>query len=122
MANYIRKIFKNLKNNLIFLNYDIILYFNLNRMSHFQSFINFQFFATRNLTSLSRHFNLKTSTFILNNNINGNFKLSNIKLINSKLKYWLDDFFSGGKDEYSQYSLTMANCSTNLRLNLTNFF
>jgi hypothetical protein len=42
--------------------------------------------------------------------------------LNTKVKYWLDDFFSGGKDEYSQNSLVLTNCSKILRTESSNFF
>ena len=119
----LRKIFKNLKNNLMPFNKNNhnTLFFNSNKISNFQNFIYFQFYATKNLTNLNYHLNLKNNSFILNNFM-GNFKLTNSKLVNTKLKYWLDDFFSGGKDEYSQNSLTMTSCSMILRVNSTNFF
>ena len=119
----LRKVFKNLKNNLELLNEKDtnIIYFNSIKMSNFKNFISFQNYATQSLVNLNYHLNTQNNSFIMNNN-NTAFKPTNTKVVNSKLKYWLDDFFSGGRDEYSQNSLTMANCSIILRSNSSNFF
>ena len=53
---------------------------------------------------------------------NVKFKLSHRKIYNTKVKYWLDDFFTGGKDDYSQNSLILINCSKIIRSESTNFF
>ena len=50
------------------------------------------------------------------------FKGLEFKLYNGKLKYWLDDFYTGGKDTFCQNSLTLTRCSANYRLQVTNFF
>jgi hypothetical protein len=50
------------------------------------------------------------------------FKRSSYKITSTKLKYWIDDFFTGGKDEYSRNSLILSNCSKILRTQSTNFF
>lgn len=44
------------------------------------------------------------------------------KLINSKLKYWLNNFFIGGSDGLSQNSLILNKCSENYKLQSTTFF
>ena len=55
-------------------------------------------------------------------NTSENKKSKTKKLVTTKLKYWLDDFFNGGKDEYSQNSVILTNCSRILRSESTNFF
>jgi len=50
-----------------------------------------------------------------------NFKLKIRKLINTKLKFWLDDIFTGGKDEYSQNSIILTDYSKFLRSKYTVF-
>ena len=50
------------------------------------------------------------------------FKAAPVKLLNTKLKYWLDDFYIGGKDKFCQNSLILIRCSTNYKLQTTNFF
>jgi hypothetical protein len=50
------------------------------------------------------------------------FKMKARKYITTKLKYWLDDFFSSNKDEYSQNSIILTDYSKVLRIKFTNFF
>ena len=49
------------------------------------------------------------------------FKKGSVKLFKTKIKFWLDDFYTGGKDRFCSNSLTMINCSQNLKLQTTNF-
>ena len=97
------------------------IYFNSIKISDFKNFISFQNYATQSLVNLNYHLNNRNNLFLINSS-NITFKPTNTKVINSKLKYWLDDFFSGGRDEYSQNSFTMVNCSIILRSNSSNFF
>jgi NADH dehydrogenase/NADH:ubiquinone oxidoreductase subunit G len=117
----LKKIFKQLKLNLNCLNSkeNQLIYFNSNKISNFKNFIYFQYFATQSLTNINFYLNIKTQPFIINNT---KFKSKTNKIINTKLKYWLDDFFSGSKDEYSQNSLILTNCSKILRKESSNFF
>jgi NADH dehydrogenase/NADH:ubiquinone oxidoreductase subunit G len=119
----LRQIFKHLDKKLVLLNQtekNLIL-FNSKRITNFKNYINFQYFAVKNLTNISFYLTTKNSSFIISNNIE-NFKSKRVKFTQTKLKYWLDDFFSGGKDEYSEHSLVMTNCSKTLRSETTNFF
>jgi NADH dehydrogenase/NADH:ubiquinone oxidoreductase subunit G len=118
----LRRVFKHFKGNLTFLNQkeNNIVFFNAKKISNFKNFVCFQFYATQSLTSLNFYLNIKNQPFSLNQNLC--FKPKTVKINNTKLKYWLNDFFSGGKDDYSRNSLTMANCSKILRSENTNFF
>ena len=71
------------------------------------------------LTNLNFYLTIQNKPFILNEN---HFRKATKKTFNTKIKYWLDDFFTGGKDEYSQNSLILTNCSKILRSESTNFF
>jgi len=117
----LRKIFKQLKINLNCLNNkeNQLIFFNSNKITNFKNFVYFQYFATQSLNNLNFYLNVKNKSFTLNNS---KFKPKTVKIINTKLKYWLDDFFSGSKDEYSQNSLILTNCSKILRSESTNFF
>ena len=117
----LRKIFKQCKFNLHCLNNkeNQLISFNSNKISNFKNFIYFQYFATQTLTNLNFYLNIQNKSFILNKT---KFKLKKNKIINTKLKYWLDDFFIGSKDEYSQNSLILTSCSKILREESTNFF
>ena len=66
---------------------------------------------------------LKLRKLSQNYNFNSNISASKTKILNTKLKYWLDDFFMGvGKDSFSYSSSVMSRSSKILRTNSTNFF
>lgn len=119
----LRKFLKHFKKNLIFLNQkdNKVISFIPKRVSNFKNFINFQYYAVQSLTNLNFYLNIKNNPLILHNH-HKNFKLKTEKMNGTKLKYWIDDFFSGGKDDYSQNSLILTNCSKILRSESTNFF
>lgn len=48
-------------------------------------------------------------------------KSSKYKILSTKFKNWINDFYIGGSDSYSKYSTTMIACSNNLRLEKNNF-
>jgi hypothetical protein len=118
----LRKFMKYFKSKINFLDKknNNSLFFNLKKKSQYKTFINFQFYAVQTLTSLNFHLKVQTKPFSIYNQHN-NFRLKSSKIKNTKLKYWLDDFFSGGKDEYSHKSLILTNCSRILRAESKNF-
>lgn len=118
----LRKFLKKFKSNLQFLDKknNSIIFFNSKKIANFKNFINFQYIATQSLTNLNFYLSIKNKPFLISST--NNFKLKTNKLIDTKLKYWLDDFFSGNKDEYSQNSLILTNCSQIIRTESTNFF
>jgi hypothetical protein len=119
----LRKLFKDLKKKFVSLNKksNEFIYFNSNRLINFKNFSNFQFHAVQSLTNLNFYLTVKTNpVFFHQNSIN--FRIPSNKIQATKLKYWLDDFFTSGKDEYSQNSLILTNCSRVLRIESTNFF
>lgn len=106
--------FNNTKDNRL-INFDSINSFN------FKNYINFQFYAVQTLTSLS--FYLTKKNLPLNKMTLELIKQPRIKVVNSKLKGWLDDFFtSNGKDSFSYNSSVLVNCSKIMRASKTNFF
>jgi NADH dehydrogenase/NADH:ubiquinone oxidoreductase subunit G len=118
----LRKIFKHIRTNFRFLNNknnDSII-FNSKKITNFKNYINFQYQATQILTGINFYLSLKNESFVLINT--SHLKPKCIKLQSTKLKYWLDDFFNGGKDGYSHNSLILSNCSKILRSKSTNFF
>lgn len=118
----LRKFLKHFKKTSSFLNQKDknIIHFNSTKISNFKNFTNFQHYAVKNLTNLSFYLTIKNDPILLLNK--NKYKQSSKKIINTKIKYWLDDFFNGGKDEYSQDSLILNNCSKILRSESTNFF
>ena len=119
----LRKILKYLDKNLVSLQKkgSNVIFFNSKRIANFKNYINYHYQAAYDLTNASFYLAIKNSTFIINKS-NLNFKQRRFKLVNTKLNYWLDDFFSGGTDEYSGHSLILANCSKILRSETSNFF
>ena len=117
----LRKFLKNFqKKTLFLLNKDKnLISFNIDNTLNFKNYVSLHFSATQNLTNLNYYLNIKNKTFYITNKV---FKTENKKIFNNKLKYWLDDFFTGGKDDFSQNSLILINCSTILRTESTNFF
>ena len=102
----------NKDNNLV--SFDCITLFN------YKNYINFHYAATSTLTSLS--FYLNKSNKAINLSSQG-LKNTKIKIFNTKLKIWLDDFFMGnGKDSFSYNSSVMSKCSKIIRANSSNFF
>merc|ERR1712157_448385 len=90
------------------INFDSINSFN------FKNYVNFQFSAVQTLTSLSFYLNKQNSPIF--KPITQSIKSSKIKVIDTKLKNWLDDFFnSNGKDSFSYNSSVLINCSKIVR-------
>jgi NADH dehydrogenase/NADH:ubiquinone oxidoreductase subunit G len=118
----LRKFLKSFKSNLKLLDdkNNQTIYFNSKKIVNFKNYIYFQYIATQSLTNLNFYLSIKTKPFIIT--FPSNFKPKTNKLINTKLKYWLNDFFNDSKDEYSQSSLILANCSQIIRTEQTNFF
>jgi len=100
-------------NNLI--NFDCVNSFN------FRNYINFQFYAVQTLTSLTFYLTKQNAPLI--KSLDPSIKSSKVKVLNTKVKNWLDDFFnSNGKDSFSYNSSVLVNCSKIARSSATNFF
>jgi hypothetical protein len=119
----LRKFLKQFKNNFISIDNknNELIYFNSQNLSNYKNYINFSFYAIQSLTNLNFYLTINTKPITFYQNFS-NFKIPLKKLQNTKIKYWLDDFFVNGKDEYSQNSLLLSNCSKILRAESTNFF
>ena len=98
-----------------------ILFYNSKSLFDFKNFINFHYQATQNLTTLNDYVGGLSQKFVIYKKFD-RFKTLGIKLYGAKFKYWLDDFYIGGKDIFCQNSLTLTRCSANYRLQVTNFF
>jgi hypothetical protein len=98
-----------------------IISYNSKVLFNFKNFINFHYNATQTLTNLNFYLNSSNKKFVIYKKFN-TFKSSSVKSFDIKLKYWLDDFYTGGKDTLCQDSLTLTRCSMNYKLQTTNFF
>ena len=116
LSKYFKTTYKplNIKNN-------NILFFNAHKQSNFLNFLNFNYSPVEKLDSSRPSLMTQNQPFWVSKSNTG-FKKKPIRLKNTKLKYWLDDFFTGGKDEYTKNSLVLTNCSNILRTQSTNFF
>jgi NADH dehydrogenase/NADH:ubiquinone oxidoreductase subunit G len=106
--------FNNKKDNK-FVNFDSVNSLN------FKNYVSFQFYAVQTLISLSFYLN-KQNLSIVKPFISP-IKSVRVKVLNTKLKNWLDDFFNNnGKDSFSYNSSVLINCSKIMRSSSTNFF
>ena len=106
--------FNNNKDNKL-INFDCVNSFN------FKNYVNFQFYAVQTLTSLSFYLTKQNSPLI--KPLKSPIKSTKIKMLDTKVKNWLDDFFNGnGKDSFSYNSSVLVNCSKIARTSSTNFF
>lgn len=107
--------------NLSDLKNNSIIFYNNKTLLNFKNFISFQYNATQTLTNLNFYLNFKNEKFIIYKKFDV-FKACSIKLFDLKLKYWLDDFYTGGKDTLCQDSLILTRCSIINKNQFTNFF
>lgn len=99
-----------------------LLNFQCENSLNYKNYVHFQYQAVKSLTSLSSYLNQRTK-FLKPGITVQSIKANKVKIINTKLKNWLDDFFTmEGKDFYSYNSSVLTNCSKIHRVNSTNFF
>jgi hypothetical protein len=112
----LRRVFSFLKIKLNFINQkeNELIYFFQKNISDFKNYIYFFYQTTQILTNLNSYLTTKNQSFFLYLKIR-NIKQMQKKLKTTKLKYWLDDFFTGGKDGYSSVSKELSNFSRMIR-------
>ena len=92
--------------------------FDCDNLFNFKSFISFLYYSSENLTNLSFYLIVKNTSFDLKQT---KYKPPISKVYNTTFKRWLDDFYLGLNNTYSNYSYTMVECSATFRKTLTNF-
>ena len=97
-----------------------LIVFNNTSLFNYKSYVNLTLYVARTLNSLG--FYLNTQNEPINKTLNTSIKATKVRLFDTKLKAWLDDFFSGEKDFFTRNSTVLADCSKTLRVNSTNFF
>ena len=100
--------FNNLKKNK--------LIFNIKNFIGFLKFISFNYFPISSISNKTVFYKENINPKILHFSLK--YKL---KYIISKHIYWLEDFYLGGRDNYSSFSSIMIECSTSFRKEFTNF-
>jgi len=114
----LRKLFSYLNKNQ-YNNFDNNLYLsNLSNENIFSKFIEYNYLPSISFSN-STNLTLNNPAILTNKLIK--FKIYKKKFINSKTVLWLDDFYLGGKDMYSKFSLVMSECSKSFRNESTNF-
>lgn len=98
--------------------YNNRLTFSGDNILNFQNYIGFNFYSIRNLIHLNLSYTKAPCSFSFNKSF---YKTKRVKVFETKVRIWLDDFFLGGKDSYSKHSLIMIKCSKILRNNSINF-
>ncbi len=114
----IRTLFNNLKKKSLFVSVNNLINFSdIRNKKNLLNSIHYIFLAVNSLKP-NNFFVKKNSLFFVKNVL----LKKKLKLNNTKIQYWLNDFFIGGKDSYSSNSSTMVKCSKLNRLQTTNFF
>ena len=90
-------------------------------ISVFRNFISFSALASNNIVNLNFYIINETRAFTYFSK-HKYFKTKTFKTLNFKIAHWLNDFFSGGRDEYSIYSNILGACSAGLKTNSGTFF
>lgn len=118
----IRKIFSCSKNISFLSNFkdNTRIIFNANSQYNFQNFITFQNYATHSLTPINFQSNTG-SCFILPESVKKFFLPQPAKTFETKLQYWLDDFYLKGKESSARFSAVNIKSSKLLLKNSTNF-
>ncbi len=115
----LRFIYNNFNNKLLFLNTNSLLMPSF-KNRHFFIKIIFLLYLAKKLISVNYILSYSNSFFI--NYTKNIFVTKIIKLFNTKLKLWLNDFYVEGKDNFTRNSLVLIKCSNMKRLQQTNFF
>jgi NADH-quinone oxidoreductase subunit G len=89
--------------------------------NNFIYFTNLHYHPTEKLDSINLPVTEKNYPFFIFKQTK-HYKQTSLKILCNKSKYWLDDFYTGGKDLYSRNSLILSNCSKILRTQHSNFF
>lgn len=115
----LRYFFNKLNNELTFFKTAFLINFNFNSRYFFIKTI-FLIYLAKKIISINFILNNVNSFYIdFDKTV---FILKTVKLLNTKFKPLLNDFFIDGQDGYSQHSQIMIKCSNITRLQQTNFF
>lgn len=92
------------------------LVYDIKNYNNFLKFISLHAYPISYMTDRNKFYKelVKFKTNIFTNNVKK-------KYYRSKFVLWLEDFYIGGKDDYSIFSSVMINCSRFLRIESTNF-
>ena len=97
-----------------------LLFYGGSSLFDFKNFTSFIYQVTSNLTSLNEYLSFATRKFVFYRQFS-RFKVISTKLFMKKTKYWLSDFYVGGKDNFCQNSLSLIRSSCNYKMQTSNF-
>lgn len=114
---FTRYFFNSLKKNSFISNNFLISFTKLTNQFSFKNVFYLFFVVLNNLNIIKNYTN---SIHFFNIKLFDNYK--KIKILNSKIKLWLNDFFIGGLDSCTFNSLVLIKCSTNYKIETSTFF
>lgn len=92
-----------------------VIFYDTSSFFDFKNFIHFHYQVSQNLSHLNEFAINRNAKFLVYQKTSV-FKKMSVKVFNAKLKYWLDNFYTGGKDIFCFNSLTLIHCSTNYKV------
>ena len=92
------------------------LSFNVNNFVNYLKFSSLNYFPISSLNTNSTFYKETINSKLISFNLGGKHKI-----FNSKYLYWLEDFYIGGRDNYSSFSSVMIECSNFYRKDNINF-
>lgn len=119
----IRKLHSNLKSlgSLSNAKDNSLIQFNCINSFDFKNYLYFQYYGVQSLTCLGFYLLKQNSNSFETYTVN--VKPAKTKVLNTKVKYWMDDYFNNnGKDAFSYNSAALIKSSKILRESSTNFF
>lgn len=116
----IKSVLQHLSSTVLFLNNkdNFIVFFNASKKLSFKSF---QCYAAVDVSPLSFYLTYKNNP-VMFSDIYSFFKPKTLKINHTRTSYWLDDFYTGGSDLYSQNSIMLSRCAELFRCEQTNFY
>lgn len=115
----LRKLLSSLQNIEFMSNvrYNDRLIYNSKNLHSFKNFTNFLYLNTKSLSNISFYLKNESQQFNLSTK-----KVKKNKLLTTQVKNWIEDFYLGGNDDYSNNSEIMSECSLKLRTQQNTFF
>jgi len=115
----LRKLLSSLQNIEFMSNvrYNDRLIYNSRNLHSFKNFTNFLYLNTKSLSNISFYLKNESQQFNLLTK-----KVKKNKLLTTQVKNWIEDFYLGGNDDYSNNSEIMSECSLKLRTQQNTFF
>ena len=96
------------------------IYFKSKSILRFKNFIALQLSPIKVFNHLAFYHLSKKHLFFSCNKTSG-FGFIATKNFNTKISFWLEDFYINGRDVYSRHSSTLVKCSKFLRIERQNF-